>query len=82
MVGKALRTRQGVLGMALTTFVVGGTHAVSWEMVTPARILISSFPSSASHIPSWPRMICACWGLQLAGDASVEIATEGISNAP
>lgn len=44
LVVRMVRTLHGVLGMARTTLVVGVTRPVSWEMVTPARILIKSFP--------------------------------------
>lgn len=45
------RTLHGVLGIARTTFVVGETHAVSWEIFTPARMLMSNLPSRACCIP-------------------------------
>ena len=66
-VRKRLRwhTLHGVLGIARTTRVEGKTQLVSWRMVTPARILMRSFPSSASVIPSSLRIVCASWGLQL-----------------
>lgn len=60
-----VHTLHGVLGMARTTLVEGKTQPVSWRMVTPARMLIRSFPSSASTIPSSLKILCASWGLQL-----------------
>lgn len=58
-------TLQGVLGIARSTRVDGGTHCFTWETVTPARILISSLSDSASFMPGWLRIVSATWGLQL-----------------
>jgi hypothetical protein len=59
------RTLHGVLGIARTTRVVGGTHPVSWSIVTPARMLMSNLPARASRIPFCERITWAWWGLQL-----------------
>lgn len=58
-------TLQGVLGIARMTFVSGLTIAVSCLMVTPARMLMRSLPSSASFRPGSLSMACANCGLQL-----------------
>lgn len=63
MLGK--RTRHATLGIARITVVLGRTQLVSCAMVTPERMLMSSFPTSASLIPSSFRMGCANCGLQL-----------------
>ena len=59
------RTRHGVLGIARMTVVLGRTQLESCAMVTPARMLISNFPASASLTPLSLRMRCATCGLQL-----------------
>ena len=51
--------------MARTTVVDRSTHPVSCEIVTPARILMSSFPLKASTIPGSFSIECAICGLQL-----------------
>ena len=56
--------------MARMTFVEGVTIAVSWAIVTPANILIKSFPSKASFKPGSDKIVCANWGLQLSGTIS------------
>lgn len=58
-------TLQGVLGIARTTFVEGKTQFLICDIVTPARMLMSSLPSKASLSPSSLRIECASWGLQL-----------------
>lgn len=50
-----IRTLHGVLGIARTTLVVGGTHPVSWCIVTPAKMLMSNLPARASCIPTCER---------------------------
>lgn len=55
----------GVFGIARTTLVPSSTIAVSCLIVTPARMLMSSFPLRASLSPGSFRIACASWGLQL-----------------
>ena len=52
-------TLQGVLGIARTTLVEGRTHAFICSIVTPARMLMSNFPASASFIPGSAIIACA-----------------------
>lgn len=52
-------TLQGVFGMALTTLVEDGTHACNCEIVEPARMEMTSLPSSADAIPSSVRIFSA-----------------------
>jgi hypothetical protein len=52
--------------MARTTFVEGKTQLVICDIVTPARILMRSFPSNAAVSPSSLNIECANCGLQLS----------------
>lgn len=51
--------------MALTTFVLAGTQDLNCEMVTPAQMEMTSFPSRADAMPDSLRMILAMLGLEL-----------------
>lgn len=64
-----LVTLQGVLGIARTTIVEDGTHDLSWAIVTPAQMEMTSLPSSASAMPSSERIARAMFGFELQNES-------------
>lgn len=62
--------------MARTTFVEGRTQLVICDIVTPARILMRSFPSNAAVSPSSLSIECANCGLQLSAKKGGEEETD------
>ncbi len=70
------RTLHGVLGIARMTLVERSVHPRSWEIFTPASMLMRSLFSRAAFIPGSLRIDAASCGLQLRDRDQERTCTE------